>query len=292
MSVRVAACQLAIDVDDPAGTRTRLERAVLAAAEAGARLVVLPELAAAGSCFASRDEALAVAQPVDGEFVTQLAALSARLGCVLVSGICEADGDQVYNSAVVLDQGELRTVYRKVHLWGIESRLFTPGARPPDVVDTSAGRVAPLICYDLEFPEWVRRAADRGAEIIAGPANWPLLPRPAGERPLEVTKAQAFAGTYRVFVVIADRCGTERGQEWIGGSTVVGADGYPMAGPASDVAGEASPQLLLADLDLGLARDKSIGPYNDARRDRRPDLYDLARLETADHPREHGARDR
>jgi len=273
MLVRAAACQLDIDVDDSVGTRQRLEQAVRSAAAAGARLVVLPELAASGYCFASRAEAMSAAQPADGEFVAQLAELSAELGLVLVSGICEASGDHVYNSAVVLDRGELCTTYRKVHLWGLESRFFTPGTAWPAVVDTSAGRLAPMICYDLEFPEWVRLAADHGAEVIVGPANWPLLPRPARERPLEVIKAQAYAGAYRVFLVIADRCGTERGQEWVGGSTILGPDGYPLAGPASDGAEAATPQLLLADLELSLAHDKSIGPHNDARRDRRPHLY-------------------
>lgn len=273
MPVRAAACQFAIDVDDPDGTRARLEEAVVAATTAGAELVVLPELAATGYCFADRAEARAAAQPVSGEYVAQLAGLSARLGCVLVSGTCEADGSDVFNSAVVLDHGDLRSVYRKVHLWGIESGLFTPGTQPPEVVDTSAGRLAAMICYDLEFPEWVRLAADQDAELIAAPANWPLLPRPAGERPLEVIKAQAAAGSYRVFVVIADRCGTERGQQWIGGSTLVGADGFLLAGPATHSSAEAAPALLLADLDLALARDKAIGPYNDARRDRRPHLY-------------------
>jgi 5-aminopentanamidase len=140
-------------------------------------------------------------------------------------------------------------------------------------VDTVAGRVAPMICYDQEFPEWIRIAADLGAEIITVPANWPQLVRPLGERPLEVIKAQAFAGTYRVFLVIADRCGTERGQNWIGGSVIVGPDGYPLAGPASDGEERAEAQVLLADIDARLAQDKVLGPHNHARRDRRPDLY-------------------
>jgi 5-aminopentanamidase len=77
----------------------------------------------------------------------------------------------------------------------------------------------------------------------------------------------------RVFLVIADRCETERGQEWIGGSVIVGPDGYPLAGPASDGAEQAREQILVADIDPRRARDKSIGPLNDARKDRRPHLY-------------------
>jgi 5-aminopentanamidase len=262
-----------MDIDDPSGTRQRLEEAVRRAVSQGAELVVLPELASSGTCFATVAEARAAAQPVDGLFVGWLSKLSAELGCVLVSGLCEASGEDVFNSAVVVQAGEVLTVYQKVHLWGSEPQFFAPGRKRPVVVETVAGRVAPMICYDQEFPEWIRLAADLGAEIITVPANWPQLARPPGERPLEVIKAQAFAGTYRVFIVIADRCGTERGQEWIGGSVIVGPDGYPLAGPASEGAERAEPQVLLADIDFRLAQDKGIGPHNDARRDRRPDLY-------------------
>lgn len=272
--MRVAAAQVALDVDDQAGSRQRLATALEEAAGAGAELVVLPELASCGYDYVDVDEVRRLAQPADGEFVRWLEERSRRLGIVVVAGLAETAEGTVYNSAVLVDRGRVRTVYRKVHLWGKEPRFFTPAATPPEVVDTSVGRVAAMICYDMEFPEWVRLVADAGAEIVAVPANWPQLPRPAAERPLEVIKAQAYAGAYRVFVVVADRCGTERGQEWVGGSTIVGADGYVLAGPATGAGDLAQPGLLVADLDLDLARDKGVGPHNDARRDRRPELYE------------------
>ena len=72
----------------------------------------------------------------------------------------------------------------------------------------------------------------------------------------------------RVAVVVADRCGSERGQDWTGASLVCGPDGYLLAGPA---AGEET--VLLADIDLAESRDKRLGPYDDALADRRPHLY-------------------
>ena len=54
---------------------------------------------------------------------------------------------------------------------------------------------------------------------------------------------------------------------------IVGPDGYPLAGPASDGAEYAEARVLVADVDSRLAQEKEIGPHNDARRDRRPDLY-------------------
>ena len=42
-----------------------------------------------------------------------------------------------------------------------------------------------VICYDLEFPELTRAVALAGAQLLAVPTNWPLVPRPDGERPPE-----------------------------------------------------------------------------------------------------------
>jgi predicted amidohydrolase len=193
---------------------------------------------------------------------------------VLVCGLAEQGADgAVHNSAVLVEDGEVRLRYRKAHLWDREVELFVPGDAPPPVVDTAVGRVAVMVCYDLEFPEWVRLAAEAGAEIVAAPVNWPLLPRPAGERALEVVKAQAAAGTYRVHVVVADRCGRERGVDWIGGSLVCASTGYLLAGPATPEGAVAAPVVLTAQLDPADARDKSVSPRNDAFGDRRPELY-------------------
>ena len=129
--------------------------------------------------------------------------------------------------------------------------------------------MAVVICYDLEFPEWARLPALDGADLIAAPVNWPAAPCPPGERPAEVVKAQADASVNGVFVVVADRCGTERGVDWISGSVIIGPDGYPLAGPVlAD-----RPAVLVADCDLSRARDKRLNDRNDLLADRRPELY-------------------
>jgi predicted amidohydrolase len=268
-----------------AGDHAALVAAVREATGRGARLVVLPELAVCGYVFRDAAEARAAAQDLDGPTVTLLRELSRELGCVLVCGFAERGADgAVHNSAVLVEDGEVRLRYRKVHLWDRESELFVPGDAPPPVVDTAVGRVAVMVCYDLEFPEWVRLAAQAGAEIVAVPVNWPLLPRPAGERALEVVRAQAAAGAYRVHVVVADRCGRERGVDWIGGSLVCASTGYLLAGPATPEGAVAAPAVLTAELDPAEARDKSVGPRNDALRDRRPHLYAEGATRTPGHP--------
>jgi len=266
----VAACQLRLGVGQLGENRSAAARAVEQAAAAGARLVVLPELTPSGYCFTGLDEARSLAEPADGPTCQEWQELSRRHHAVIVGGICETGpAGTVLNTSLVIDDGELVATYRKVHLWDREQLIFTPGERPPAVVDTSVGRVATMICYDLEFPEWTRLAGLAGADVLAAPTNWPLEPRPAGERPIEVVRVQAAASVNRMFVVAADRCGTERGVGWVGGSVIVGPDGFPLAGPvAAD-----SPAVLLADVDLTQARDKRVSERNDALADRRPDLY-------------------
>jgi len=137
------------------------------------------------------------------------------------------------------------------------------------VVDLGFGRVAVMICYDLEFPEWARLPALAGADLIAAPVNWPAAAHPPGERPAEVIKAQAAAATNGVFVAVTDRCQAERGVSWISGSLIADPGGYPLAGPVL----EDRPAVLTAECDLPRARDKRLAGDNDLLADRRPALY-------------------
>jgi 5-aminopentanamidase len=274
--VAVAVCQ--VDGVAARADSSVLSDAVARAAELGARLVVLPELAACGGVHTSPGQARDAAEPLDGPTVALLAEASERHGCVVVAGLAEAGEEGgVHNSAVVLDRGVLVAAYRKVHLWGAEKDAFDPGNGPPQVVETSAGRVGVMVCYDLEFPEWVRLAAESGAELLAVPVNWPLRDEGDPQRPFEVVKAQAAAVTYRVNIAVADRCGVEAGVDWYGGSLVCDVDGNLVAGPAcvrgSGAGGPATPAILVAEVDVAAARDKVLGPHNDALADRRPELY-------------------
>lgn len=244
--------------------------AITAAADGGARVIVLPELTPSGYVFSGPAEARSLAEPADGPTAAQWSRLAANRDLVIVGGICElGERGRLYNSAILVDHRGLRAVYRKAHLWDGELACFVPGDAAPPVIGTRYGRIAVLICYDAEFPEWVRLPALAGAELLAVPTNWPAEPVPAGQRPMVVASIQVAAFANRMFIAAACRCGPERGVSWVGGSIIAGQDGYPLAGPA----GPDGPPLLLADCDLQLARSKATSPHNDAHADRRPDLY-------------------
>ncbi len=275
----IAVCQLSLAIGDTEGNLAAAADAAGQAAEAGAGLIVLPELCDSGYVFADAAEARGLASPAgDSKALRQWQDLARVSQAVIVGGFCELAPDgRLFNSAALVDASGTRVVYRKAHLWDREKQVFTPGDGPPPVVTLPIGRVGVMICYDLEFPEWVRQAALAGADLIAAPVNWPAADHPDGERPAEVVKAQAGASVNGVFIAVADRCGDERGVSWIGGSLIAGPEGYPLAGPAS--AGQ--PTVLTVDCDLAQARDKRINANNDLLADRRADLYQ-AGLDQAD----------
>jgi len=266
----VACCQLAPKIGDLAYNRTLTERAIRQAALQGAQVVVLPELVQSGYLFTDRFEALSLAETTDGPIVQLWQALARELNLVIVGGFCERlPGDELANSAAMIDANGLRAVYRKAHLWDAEKDVFTAGDAPPPVVETLHGRLGMLICYDLEFPEWVRLPALAGADLLCAPVNWPDGPRPQTERPAEVLRVQANASVNRMFIAACDRYGHERGVGWVQGSVIVDADGYPLAGRAE----QGGEQMLLATLNLAEARNKRISARNDLHLDRRPQLY-------------------
>jgi 5-aminopentanamidase len=268
MTTRVTCCQIPLRIGDTTGNRTTGAAAVEAAAAAGAQIVLLPELASSGYMFADRAELVSLAEPRDGPAITEWANLAEAFGLTIVAGFPEAAGDKVYNSAAVVDRTGLRGVYRKAHLWDSENVVFDRADDLPLLVDTEHGRIGVMVCYDVEFPEWVRAVALAGADLLCAPVNWPLLPRPEGERPTEMVRAMAGAGMNRMPVAVCDRAGVERDQDWIGGSLITDADGYPLV-----VAQYGTPGNITADVDLAEARIKKFNQHNDVHGDRRTDLY-------------------
>jgi 5-aminopentanamidase len=267
--VVVACCQVTPALGDPAANRELVADAVAQAAAGGASVIVLPELISSGYAFESQAEARTSAEPADGPTLTGWARLAARHGVVIVGGFCELGADRVHNSAALVDQSGLRCVYRKAHLWDKERLWFAPGSAAPPVVDTRFGRISVMICYDLEFPEWVRLPALDGAQLLCAPVNWPASPRPDGERPAEVVRVQADAAVNRMFIAVCDRAGRERGVDWVAGSVIVDADGWPLAAAIPD----GGPVTITAECRLGDALDKAVSPFSDVHRDRRPELY-------------------
>jgi predicted amidohydrolase len=264
---RIACQQLAPRIADLDLNRGLAVAAIREAVDAGAEVVVLPELVTSGYVFASKDEAAGVAVDPGHELFGEWAAEAARGDAVVVGGFCEAGpGGELFNSAALVDRTGVVAVYRKTHLWDREKLVFTPGADAPVVVDTAVGRIGVVVCYDMEFPELTRGLALAGCELLAVPTNWPLVPRPDGERAPEVVVGMATARVNRLAIACCDRAGIERGQEWNRGTSIIDPDGWVVAERADE-------GLVLADVDLAPTRSKRLTEHADLHGDRRPELY-------------------
>ncbi len=267
-----------------AAVRARLREA----AGRGARLVVFPECVIPGYCFATRQEAWAVAEPLPGPATDALAADCRELGVWAVVGLLEREEatGRLFNAAALVGPAGFVAGYRKAHLPCLGVDRFTdPGDRPFAVHDLGGLRVGMTICYDGSFPEASRVLALQGADLIVLPTNWP----PEAERTARLL-VPARALENRVYYAAVNRVGTERGFRFIGLSRVADVTGDLLA--ASDDAAET---VLYAEIDPARARRKRIvnipGEYEvDRVHDRRPELYGLITAPKGLSPATDGAR--
>jgi len=264
--VRVAVVQFEprVGVENLKANALAVEQRVTAAADAGAGLIVLPELATTGYVFETREEAYAHAEAVpDGPTVELFARIAAARNVYIVGCVAELDGVKLYDTAVLVGPEGYIGRYRKTHLWNTEKLWFTPGNEGFSVFDTKIGRIGLLVCWDIWFPETARIVAQLGADIICIPTGWVWAPPPLYDASgvcmaayLTITAAHAN----NVFIATADRIGQERGAGFMGNSLI--------AGPDEDT-------IIYADVDLTAARTAPIwNQLNDLHRDRRTDLYD------------------
>lgn len=272
-TVRVACIQMHPEIGDVQRNVARSLELCTEAADAGATLLVLPELCSSGYVFETRSEAWGAAEEVpEGPTVTAWSEFCRKRGVYLVAGIAERAGQRLFNSSVVLGPDGYVGTFRKVHLWNRENLFFEPGDLGFPVFHTPIGRIATFICYDGWFPEAYRACALQGADIICVPTNWVPIPGQAEGSPAMATVlAQANAHSNSVYIACADRVGTERGQLFNGQSVIVSYTGWPLAGPASPE----DEEILYADVDLGMARvARNWNDFNQPLRDRRQEVYE------------------
>lgn len=238
--MRIALFQMTALPGDVESNLALIEDAVIQAAEGGAGLLIAPELATVG--YGAGDAIAARAEPADGGQVKALAEMAAREGVAVIAGFPERDGHRVYNSAVFTDGRAAPVIYRKSHLYGAYERaMFAEGE--PVAVTASLGklRVGMLICYDVEFPENVRRLAFAATDLVAVPTALPDVPEAAiiTERMIPV---RAFEN--QIFVAYANHSGRDQLFAYAGRSHIAAPDGGSLAKASATDTG-----VVFADID-------------------------------------------
>jgi predicted amidohydrolase len=134
-------------------------------------LAVLPELAATGYNFASRDDIWELAEDKRGKSFQLFEEMSCKIGGAIVWGTAEKSRNKLYNSAILTTPEGNHHIYRKSHLYFREKLLFDPGNTGFRVFSWREFKIGLMICFDWIFPESARSLALKKAQIICHPSN-------------------------------------------------------------------------------------------------------------------------
>jgi predicted amidohydrolase len=251
-------------LDVPAAVAA-LDAAAAGAAARGVRLLVCPELTLTGYDIA--DQASELAEPAGGPMAQAVADIARRHGLAIAWSWPERDGTAVHIAAELVDRdGSVLARHRKTHLYGPDERsAYVPGDGVPGVGEIDGVRIGLLVCYDVEFPEQVRRVALAGADLLACPT---ALMEPYEAVSSLLVRARAYEN--QMAVAYANRAGTENDLTYCGSSCLVGPDGVDL------VRADDQPALVVGTLTAeALAAARRANTHLG---DRRPDTYgDLTR---------------
>jgi predicted amidohydrolase len=241
--VKVYAVQHDIVWEDKPANFDRVAALLAAARPEAGSLIVLEEMFATGfSKDLSRTR-----EATDGETSAFLQQLAIRHECTVIGGLvgCGSQGLGRNEALVIGPEGQELARYVKMQPFtgGAEDQVHEAGAK---VVTFEFGgfKIAPLVCYDLRFPELARDAIRQGAEVLVYIASWPIK-----RAQHWVTLLQARAIENLAWVVGVNRCGTDPEFTYPGRTLVVDPNGNIIA-DAADREG-----VLVADLSLPIVTD-------------------------------------
>jgi N-carbamoylputrescine amidase len=274
---------------DPEANFASAVRHIRSASGRGAQIVCLPELFRT-QYFCQREELALfdLAEEIPGPSTKKLAEVARETGVAIIASLFERRAPGLYhNTAVTLDSdGEIAGIYRKMHspddpLY-YEKYYFAPGDLGFQAVDTSAGRVGTLVCWDQWFPEAARLTVLQGAELLFYPTaiGWHPAEKDefgAAQYDAWQTIQRAHAIANGVYVAAVNRVGHENGDvlgnrasgpglEFWGGSFLADPFGRIVAKASHD-----AEEILLGEIDRALIEEtRRNWPFL---RDRRVDAY-------------------
>src|SRR3954452_20371369 len=258
--LRLALAQIDPTVGDIEGNAGLISESIERARDAGAQLVLLPELCLSG--YPPEDLVLrpdfldAVRQGLDGiaadvEGTVALVGFPERMersphDLEHFDPLIDAPPPPAYNSLAVLADGEVRAIYRKCHLpnYGVfdERRYFEPGTDPA-LIEVDGALIGLTVCEDIwhaGFPE--REEAAAGAQLIV---NASASPYHRGKGRAREGMVAERARTNGVAFALCNAVGGQDELVFDGASVVIGADGETLARAA-----QFEPELLFCDLSL------------------------------------------
>lgn len=237
MKIRMAAAQIIAKPQESQNNLRAAETLVREAHEAGAGLVVLPELLDTAYAFL-RDDSQISKFAAAVEFFSRL---SWECEIVIVCGLWEASQDASYDSQFVFAEGKVLARYRKMHLFPLswESEVFESGDQPVTFVHRDV-KFGLAICFDVRFPELFRHYRREGCQAVLISS---AFPRSRREHWRTLIRSRAIENQF--FVVAANRAGTDSGVTFCGSSAIIDPWGDFLAESA-----DAEAALIHAQLDI------------------------------------------
>ncbi|HHZ16268.1 MAG TPA: carbon-nitrogen hydrolase family protein [Peptococcaceae bacterium] len=242
LSLYAGAVQLKEDLTVTA-LLTKLQELIPRAALQGLRLLVFPELACLFEEGATK-KILSVAREYAAQYELMLV-----LGTVLSKGT-----QKVKAAALILPSGEVHYA-EKCHLAQHEAHRFAAGTEQP-VVQTPYGRLGIMMGYEGLLPEVARCLMLKGADLLCWVTSF--------SSDYHRLFARTRAVENRVFLI----AGNVWGEKGCGLSSIAAPGGNLVASAFGQ-----GDQIISAQLDLALARNKTIVPGTDIVANRLPHAY-------------------
>lgn len=212
--------------EDRAANHAKARQLIASASPQPGSLIILPETFSTGFSM----NLSVTAEPTNGpteQFLREMAVL--YQSCVIGGVVTSTEDGRGMNQALALSpDGSVLARYTKNYPFSLggEDQAHTAGT-DVSLFEWQGLRIAPLICYDLRFPELARTAIRAEAEVLVYIAAWPV-------KRIQhwITLLQARAIENLAYVIGVNRCGTDPEFTYTGRSLVVDPHGLVIADAA------------------------------------------------------------
>jgi len=174
---------------------------LLATAKSIGDVVLLPELFSTGYIFNEASEIHGLSEKyADSETIESLRLLAKKFNTLIVAGVAESTGDEYFNTVAVVDENGLKAKYRKISQTNIDRQYFSRG-QELITFEHQGIKFGIAICFDLWFPEIIRKYSKLGVDVLLHPSNF------GGEQSLQISRARAIENS--MYVVTCNRVGSD-----------------------------------------------------------------------------------
>ncbi|MET3696488.1 predicted amidohydrolase [Bacillus oleivorans] len=258
--MKIGCIQMDIAYGKPEINFSKVEQWVRKGAEDGHEVLLLPELWNTGYDLTRLDE---IADKEAQKSIEFLKGLAKNSNIHLVAGsVANQTEEGVKNTLLVINKdGELVKLYSKLHLFKLmDEHLHLTAGTEDGHFQLEGLPGAAFICYDIRFPEWIRKHVVEGAQVLFVVAEWPL-PRIQHWKNLLIARAIEN----QAYVIACNRVGADPANTFGGHSLIINPWGEILA------EGGTEEEIVSATVDFSAIADirKRIPIFED----RRPDFY-------------------